>query len=510
MQIFHWKKILCAEKNFKMKCSWQNFTNHFNLGNIIVNNICQNKITILNVHCKQYIYICWRSNYSQQTSSTCLDPIHLNFSKYLRWILHNLLKFWVNRNLTVFTPEFHILVLLPNLTQIQSLNNSLDNICHLVSPFSLPTLFFDGFALCIDLVHQRIVTRSTGSSVAAGGFGPGGVGNSSIVVAVCLAVECMGYSAGGHCAFGCPLLYFLQMGQFGPHPHFSFICFGATVAWGIAVLWGLCLNFYCGGRCRWRGNWSVLPGLEQVFWCWPCFRPWSVCSSRDILKWGGGLLSAEEPPWGGFSWNFPFAKFIIVICMDMGICMVMSSALGVGACFGLVTMHTLYCLVGSTSLLLSFVFVPLLTKGLVLGWMGLCWFWFCLGWGCCLGFWPISLLVQGMFSFFDERGCGWTLVLQGLHVSIWHILSLLNVWMPCIDVIFTSTSTVSTGKWHLKNPWRKLHSGCSMHAIWKMIYIVKILKLLPFLVFLELLSELIHFQSLFIQSLACLPPKWTK
>ena len=107
------------------------------------------------------------------------------------------------------------------MTQILSLNNNLDHICHLVSPFSLPTLFFDGSMLHIDLVCQRIVTRSAGSSVAgdtgnlaagnavhlaaAGGFGPGGIGNS-VVVVVCLAIECIGCSAGGaehFCSWPC-------------------------------------------------------------------------------------------------------------------------------------------------------------------------------------------------------------------------------------------------------------------------------------------------------------------
>ena len=122
--------------------------------------------------------------------------------------MNRALKFLSEGNLTVFTTEFHILVPLPNLTEIQSLSNNLDHVCHLVSPFSLPTLFFDGSALHIDLVCQRIVTRSVGSSaavgtgnlvagnvvclVAAGGFGPGGIGNSSVLVAVCLPIECMG------------------------------------------------------------------------------------------------------------------------------------------------------------------------------------------------------------------------------------------------------------------------------------------------------------------------------
>ena len=145
------------------------------------------------------------------------------------------LKFLSKKNLTVFTPEFHILVLPPNLTQILSLNNNLDHICHLVSPFSLPTLFFYGFALHIDLACQRTVTWSAGSSLAWGtgnlaagnavhlaavvGFGPGGIGNSSVVVAVGLAIECTGCSAGGADHFvvvglanhhPSPLLYFYK------------------------------------------------------------------------------------------------------------------------------------------------------------------------------------------------------------------------------------------------------------------------------------------------------------
>ena len=127
----------------------------------------------------------------------------------------------MKRILTVFTLEFHILAPLPNLTQIQSLSNNLDHICHLV----------------VNLVYQRIVTGSTGSFVAghagslvpenavhlaaAGGFGPGNVGNSSVVVTMCLVIECMGCSAGGTEHFvvvvlanhhPSPLLYFFTNG----------------------------------------------------------------------------------------------------------------------------------------------------------------------------------------------------------------------------------------------------------------------------------------------------------
>ena len=151
--------------------------------------------------------------------------------------------------------------------------------------------------------------------------------------------------------------------------------------------------------------------------------------------------------------------------MVSGICMVTLLALGVGVSMGLANTHTLNLLVGISFFLLSFVSVPLLTKGLVLDWVGLGWF--CWDWGCCLGFGPNFPSNSRYVIFLMRVGCGWSLVLQGLHLIIWHILSLLNMWMPCIDVIFTSTPTVSTGKWHLKNPWRKLNLGCIMPAIWK-------------------------------------------
>ena len=46
-----------------------------------------------------------------------------------------------------------------------------------------------------------------------------------------------------------------------------------------------------------------------------------------------------------------------------------------------------------------------------------------------------------------------------------------KICITCIDVIFTSMSTTSTGSLHLKNPCRKLHSGWSKHTISKMKYL---------------------------------------
>ena len=79
--------------------------------------------------------------------------------------------------------------------------------------------------------------------------------------------------------------------------------------------------------------------------------------------------SAEKPPWDGFLWSFPFSKFPIVMGMVSGVCVVALSALGVG--MHLATTCTLYFLFGISFLLLSLDFVPLLSKGLVLGLVGL-------------------------------------------------------------------------------------------------------------------------------------------
>ena len=114
------------------------------------------------------------------------------------------------------------MALLPSLIQIQNLSNSLDHLYYLISPFSLPTLFFDGYALHNNLVCQKIVIGSTGSFAVAGGFGAGGVGNSSVMAAVCLVFECMGCSAGGTEHFDLAnhhlslLLYFYKWGSLVP------------------------------------------------------------------------------------------------------------------------------------------------------------------------------------------------------------------------------------------------------------------------------------------------------
>ena len=133
---------------------------------------------------------------------------------------------------------------------------------------------------------------------------------------------------------------------------------------------GLCLNFYCGGRCRCGWTDQSFLGSNRFSDVDPVLGH-GVPALAGIFSSGGGLLSTEEPPWDGFSWNFFLCQIHLYDTYSHGHLHGYIVCLGVGACTGLVTTHTLYHLVGINFLLLSFVFVPLLTKGLVLGWLGL-------------------------------------------------------------------------------------------------------------------------------------------
>ena len=64
-----------------------------------------------------------------------------------------------------------------------------------------------------------------------------------------------------------------------------------------------------------------------------------------------------------------------------------------------------------------------------------------------------------VFIFLMIVGWGQSLVFHGVHFISCIVLSLLKICIPCMEVIFTSTSTTSTGSQHLKYLCRKLHSG---------------------------------------------------
>ena len=117
---------------------------------------------------------------------------------------------------------------------------------------------------------------------------------------------------------------------------------------------------------------------------------------------------------------------------------------------------------GHVALFLFSVESPFLTLGLVSGSGGLNW----LTSAGIIG--PILFSTsRKVFIFLTMVGCRQSLVVQGMHLISWVVLSLLKMCIPCIDMTLTSMSTTSTGSLHLKNPCRKLHSGWSRHAISK-------------------------------------------
>ena len=95
------------------------------------------------------------------------------------------------------------------------------------------------------------------------------------------------------------------MGQFGLHPHFSFICLGATAAWGIAVSWACASTFIVGADVG-------VGGIGQSFLDSYKFSDVDPAQSHGvpalvgISSSGGGLQPAHDPPWGVFSWNWNF------------------------------------------------------------------------------------------------------------------------------------------------------------------------------------------------------------
>ena len=171
--------------------------------------------------------------------------------------------------------------------------------------------------------------------MVAGGFEPGSYGKFSVVAAVHLVLECTGCSVEDAVDFvnhhPSPLLCFYKWGSLVPiDTSLSASEYSGT---GYCCFMELWLNFYCGGRCR-------CGGIGQSFLDSNKFSDTDPTSGHGVpalvgvSSSGGGLLSAEEPPWGGFLWSFPFSKFSIVMGMVSGICMVVLSPFMGGHGFG--------------------------------------------------------------------------------------------------------------------------------------------------------------------------------
>ena len=73
-------------------------------------------------------------------------------------------------------------------------------------------------------------------------------------------------------------------------------------------------------------------------------------------------------------------------------------------------------------------------------------------------------LMNSIIFFFND-GWGWITVPQGLHFVICNMLFSLNVCIPFRVWIFRSTSIVSSGRAHFKNPKMRSHQWKPSHAL---------------------------------------------
>ena len=173
---------------------------------------------------------------------------------------------------------------------------------------------------------------------------------------------------------------------------YLFWCHGGM---GNCCFMGLCFDFYCRGGCRYGGE-LTSPFLTQTSFLMLTLLQAMECLLRlgylqvvgIVISWGTSL--------GWISLEFSFAKFIIVMGMSQAFAWSCCLLWGWVWVWLLLPLYTLW--LGSAFSFCHSFFVPLLTKGSVLGWVGLGWFY--LDWGCCLGLDLIFLLTQGMSSSF--------------------------------------------------------------------------------------------------------------
>ena len=272
---------------------------------------------------------------------------------------------------------------------------------------------------------------------------------------------------------------FLQMGQCGPHEHFSVACLDIVMAWGIAAIL-VCSVLMVGAGVR-----TGVGGTGQSFlvsnrfsdaepaldWGVPC-----LTGALGISSGGGGLSFMDLVVGWGTSANCPMASLCIVTSMDsavdltIGSCVLTVTTMGLGAVevgvegVGWVSTFTLYLLLAITVFLLFVIYfrcwgfpdswvgawldqslmVLLHMDLLQLGWLQL---------GLRLGF---GLGTKSPFQFqicshfLDKGGVRMESCAPGITFNYLGCLVPSKYVNALHCFTFTSMSTVSVGRWHLK------------------------------------------------------------
>ena len=154
---------------------------------------------------------------------------------------------------------------------------------------------------------------------------------------------------------------FFHMGQLGPHPHFCSL--------GIKMMRGVFASWVCGST--FTGGLEVdVGGIGQSFLHSNRFPDIDPALDHGVPAWVGIFSSGEGLLSHVFSWEeFSFSEFIVVLGTIADDCVAVLLTLEVD--LGLATTHTLYLFCGDEFSLFASCFCFLLTRGLVLGWVGL-------------------------------------------------------------------------------------------------------------------------------------------
>ena len=194
------------------------------------------------------------------------------------------------------------------------------------------------------------------------------------------------------------------MGQCSPHEHFSVVCLGMVMAWGIAEILG-CSSVLMVGSGMETGVGQSFLVLNRFSDAEPALGIGVPCltGALGISSSGGGLLLMDLVVGHGTLANCPVASLCIVTSIDsavdltIGVSVLTVTTMGAGAIevgvegvdwVSTLTMYPLLAVIVFLLLSLTLGAGDFLTLGLVLGWAGLCWF--CYAWTCC-----------------NWVGCGW-------------------------------------------------------------------------------------------------------